>query len=102
MLNNKILISSNTKRLYCLTTITNEMHYESAKVIWESPTGTQSKDLSPLESFQANIKIGTYIRHYMIDSPEGETWISDSSSNWSGDRLIRWAANSYVILGILT
>lgn len=102
MLNNKILISSNTKRLYCLTTITNTQNYESMRVSWESPTGIQSKNLGPLESVQANIKIGTFLGHSMIDSSYGESWISASSSNWFGEKLIRWAANSYIELGLLT
>lgn len=102
MLNNKILISSNTNRLYCLTTITNTLNHESIKVSWESPTGRQSKDLGPLESFQANIKIGTFLSHSIIDSSFGESFISTSSSNWFGEQLIRWAANSYIELGLLT
>lgn len=102
MLNNKILISSNTNRLYCLTTILNAMTHETVKVSWESSTGRQSKDLGPLESFQANIKIGTSLSHSIIDSPFGESWISASSSNWFGEKLTRWAANSYIELGLLT
>ena len=102
MLNNKILLSSNTNRVYCLTIITNGMDHESAKVTWESPTGIQSKNLNPLESFQANIKIGTSLSHSIINSSSGETFINASSSNWFGEKLIRWAANSYINLGFLT